>query len=85
MRERHGLFKLVYDDADGRVLGVHVVSRNASDVVQGLAFALARDVTVEDLAAVHHIYPSWGEGVTAAAEQAVRTKRLRAGIGAFRS
>ena len=85
VREHHGLFKLVYDDSNGRVLGVHVVSRNASDVVQSLALALAREVTVEDLATVHHIYPSWGEGVKAAAEQAVRTKRLRAGTGAFRS
>jgi mercuric reductase len=85
VRERHGLFKLVYDGSNGRVLGVHVVSRNASDVVQSLALALAREVTVDDLAAVHHIYPSWGEGVKAAAEQAVRTKRLRAGTGTFRS
>jgi mercuric reductase len=85
VRERHGLFKLVYDDSNGRVLGVHVVSRNASDVVQSLAPALAREVTVEDLAAVHHIYPSWGEGVKAAAEHALRTKRLRAGTGTFRS
>jgi mercuric reductase len=85
VRERNGLFKLVYDDSNGRVLGVHVVSRNASDVVQSLALALAREVTVEDLAAVHHIYPSWGEGVKAAAEQAVRTKRLRTGTGTFRS
>jgi mercuric reductase len=85
VRERHGLFKLVYNDANGRVLGVHVVSRNASDVVQGLALAMARDVTVGELAGAHHIYPSWGEGVKAAAEQAVRTKHLRAGTGAFRS
>jgi len=41
--------------------------------------------TVEELAAAHHIYPSWGEGVKAAAEQALRTKHLRAGTGAFRS
>lgn len=85
MRERHGLFKLVYDDSSGRVLGVHVVSRNASDVVQGLALAMAHDVTVEELAGAHHIYPSWGEGVKAAAEQALRTKHLRAGTSAFRS
>jgi mercuric reductase len=85
VRERHGLFKLVYDDSSGRILGVHVVSRNASDVVQMLALALAHDITVDELAAVHHIYPSWGEGVKAAAEQAARTKRLRAGAGAFRS
>lgn len=85
VRERHGLFKLVFDRSNGRVLGVHVVSRNASDVVQGLAFALARGVTVDDLAHAHHIYPSWGEGVKAAAEQAPRTKRLPAAAGIRRS
>jgi mercuric reductase len=85
VRERHGLFKLVFERSSGRVLGVHVVSRNASDVVQGLALALARGVTVDELAHAHHIYPSWGEGVKAAAEQAPRTKRLRAATGIPRS
>jgi mercuric reductase len=85
VRERHGLFKVVYDNATGRVVGVHVVSRNASDVVQGLALGLARGVTVDELATVHHVYPSWGEGVKGAAEQAPRTKRLRAGTGIPRS
>ena len=69
--ERHGLFKLVYERTGRRVLGVHVVSRNASDVVQGLALALRAGVTVDDLAAAHHVYPSWGEGVKAAAERAL--------------
>lgn len=70
--ERHGLYKLVYDRGDRRVLGVHVVSRNASDVVQGLGLALRLGVTVDDLAGAHHVYPSWGEGVKAAAENAER-------------
>jgi mercuric reductase len=71
IEERNGLYKLVYERGTGRVLGIHVVSRNASDVVQGLAIAFARGVTVAELAAAHHIYPSWGEGVKAAAERAV--------------
>jgi mercuric reductase len=85
VRERNGVFKLVFDRSSGRVLGIHVVSRNASDVVQGLALTLARGVTVDELAHAHHIYPSWGEGVKAAAEQAPRTKRLRAATGIPRS
>jgi mercuric reductase len=68
--ERNGLYKLVYERGCRRVLGIHVVSRNASDVVQGLATALRAGVTVDDLASAHHIYPSWGEGVKAAAERA---------------
>ncbi|MEP7334498.1 MAG: NAD(P)/FAD-dependent oxidoreductase [Actinomycetota bacterium] len=68
--ERHGLYKLVYARDTGRVLGIHVVSRGASDIVQGLSVALRLGLTVEDLARSHHVYPSWGEGVKAAAEQA---------------
>jgi len=68
---RHGLFKVVFDRSSRRALGVHVVSRGASDVVQGLAVALKLGATVDDLALAHHIYPSYGEGVKAAAEKAL--------------
>ena len=68
--EKHGLYKLVFERGSRRVLGVHVVSRNASDIVQGLTHALRLGVTVDDLANAHHVYPSWGEGVKAAAESA---------------
>src|SRR3954447_17282368 len=67
---RHGLFKIVYDRSDRRVLGVHVVSRGASDIVGGVAVALGLGATVDDLARVHHVYPSFSEGLKAAAEQA---------------
>ena len=69
-RAKHGLFKVVFDRKTRRVLGVHVVSRQASDIVGGLAVALQLGAKVEDLARVHHIYPSYSEGVKAAAEQA---------------
>ena len=69
---KRGLYKVVFDQASRRVLGVHVVSRAASDIVGGLAVALKLGATVEDLANVHHVYPSYSEGVKAAAEQAVR-------------
>jgi pyruvate/2-oxoglutarate dehydrogenase complex dihydrolipoamide dehydrogenase (E3) component len=68
--ETHGVYKLVFERDSRRVLGIHVVSRNASDIVQGLALALKLGATVEDLAGAHHVYPSWGEGVKAAAENA---------------
>lgn len=70
VQEKHGLYKLVFETRSRRVLGVHVVSRNASDVVYGLSLALRAGLTVDDLAAAHHIYPSWSEGLKAAAEQA---------------
>jgi len=67
---KHGLFKIVFDRADRRVLGLHVVSRNASDVVEGFSLGLRLGATVDDLAAMHHVFPTFGEGVKAAAERA---------------
>ena len=70
---RHGLFKIVFDASTRRVLGLHVVAPNASDVVQGFSIGLRLGVTVDDLAAAHHVFPTIGEGVKAAAEQARAT------------
>jgi mercuric reductase len=67
---KFGLFKIVFDRASRRVLGLHVVAPNASEVVQGLALGLKLGATVDDLAEAHHTFPTIGEGVKAAAEQA---------------
>ena len=67
---KHGLYKIVFDRPSRRVLGLHVVSRGASDIVQGLSIALRLGVTVDELANAHHVFPTFGEGVKAAAEQA---------------
>ena len=68
---RHGLFKIVFDRESRRVLGLHVVSRNAGDIVQGFSLALRLGATVDDIARMHHVYPTFGEGVKAAAERAL--------------
>src|SRR5205823_7572181 len=68
---RHGLFKIVFERESRRVLGLHVVSRNAADIVQGLSLGLRLGATVDDLAAMHHVFPTFGEGVKAAAEHAL--------------
>jgi mercuric reductase len=68
---KHGLFKVVYDRADRKLLGLHVVSRNAGEVVQGFSLGLRLGATVDELTNMHHVFPTFGEGVKAAAEQAV--------------
>jgi pyruvate/2-oxoglutarate dehydrogenase complex dihydrolipoamide dehydrogenase (E3) component len=67
---QHGLYKIVFDRSNRRVLGLHVVAPGASDIVQGLSIALRLGVTVDELAKAHHVFPTFGEGVKAAAEQA---------------
>ena len=67
----HGLFKIVFDRGTRKVLGIHVVSRSASEIVQGLSLGLRLGATVDDLAHMHHVFPTFGEGVKAAAERVV--------------
>jgi mercuric reductase len=67
---KRGLYKIVFDRGSRRVLGIHVVSRGASDIVGSLAVALKLGATVDDLAGIHHVYPSFSEGLKAAAERA---------------
>jgi mercuric reductase len=67
---KRGIYKLVFDKATRRVLGAHVVARGASDIVGSLAVALPLGVTVDDFAHAHHVYPSFAEGLRAAAEKA---------------
>ena len=67
----HGLFKIVFDRGTRKVLGLHVVSRSASEIVQGFSLGLRLGATVDDLAMMHHVFPTFGEGVKAAAERAV--------------
>jgi pyruvate/2-oxoglutarate dehydrogenase complex dihydrolipoamide dehydrogenase (E3) component len=69
--QKLGLYKVIYDPVSRRLLGLHVVAPGGSDVVQGFSLALRLDATVEDLAQMHHVFPTFGEGVKAAAEQAM--------------
>ena len=69
---KRGLYKLIWERESRRVRGLHVVCRNASDIVQGLALALKLGATVDDLAYMQHAFPTFGEGVKAAAEQSLR-------------
>jgi mercuric reductase len=57
------------------------VAPNGGDIVQGLSLALRFDATVEDLAAMHHVFPTFGEGIKAAAEQAMPERVEMAAVG----
>jgi mercuric reductase len=75
---KRGLYKLIWERTTRRVLGIHVVARNAGDIVQGFAVAMKLGATVDDLAAMHHAFPTFAEGIKAAAEQASSSERSRA-------
>ena len=67
---KRGLYKLMWERGSRRVLGIHVVCRNAGDIVQGFGLAMKLGATVDDVAGMHHAFPTFAEGLKAAAEQA---------------
>jgi mercuric reductase len=69
---KRGLYKLIWERGSRRVLGLHVVCRGAGDVVQGFGLAMKLGATVDDIARMHHAFPTFAEGVKAAAEQALQ-------------
>jgi mercuric reductase len=68
---KRGLYKLIWERGSRRLLGIHVVTRGAGDLVQGFALAMKLGATVDDVARMHHAFPTFAEGLKAAAEQAV--------------
>jgi pyruvate/2-oxoglutarate dehydrogenase complex dihydrolipoamide dehydrogenase (E3) component len=76
---KRGLFKLVWEHGSRRLLGIHVVCRNGGDIVQGFHLAMELGATVDDLARSHHCFPTFAEGVKAAAEQSLSPEASPAG------
>jgi mercuric reductase len=66
----HILYKLIFERDSRRVRGIHVVARNAAEIVQGFSLGMRLGATVDDIVQMHHVYPTFGEGLKAAAEKA---------------
>jgi len=66
-RETTGVFKLVADAKTFKVLGIHIVSENAGDVIYAATLAVKFGLTVEDLTDSLAPYLTMAEGLKLAA------------------
>lgn len=66
-RETTGVFKLVADSKSLKLLGVHIVSENAGDVIYAATLAVKFGLTVEDLRESLAPYLTMAEGLKLAA------------------
>ena len=71
--ESKGLFKLVADAGSGEILGGHIASAAAGEMIHEVVAAHA---TVRDLAEAIHAFPNFAEGVKAAARQWVAARQV---------
>jgi dihydrolipoamide dehydrogenase len=69
--ETKGFVKVVADAGDERVLGVHIVGPEASDLISEAALAIEMGAYVPDLALTIHPHPTLGEAVMEAAKHAI--------------
>ncbi len=66
-----GFVKLVFNAADDRLLGAHLVGHGAVELIGELALARSLEVTSRQLASVIHAHPTLSETVREAAENAM--------------
>jgi dihydrolipoamide dehydrogenase len=69
--ETDGFVKIVVERESGRVLGIHIVGPNASDLISEAALALELVATAEDLSLTVHPHPTLGEALMEAAAHAL--------------
>lgn len=63
-----GVIKLVADAATDRLLGAHVVSANAGDIIGEMVLAVRFGLKSQGLVSTLHPYLTWGEGLKLAAQ-----------------
>jgi len=67
MGDTDGIFKIIADVESDRILGVHIIGPNASELISEAVVAMESELTSEDLARTIHAHPSLAEGMHEAA------------------
>ncbi len=61
MDRSDGFVKVVADRSDGKILGVHIMGPEAATMISEAALAVAKDLTVKDVAYTVHPHPTLSE------------------------
>lgn len=67
MEAEDGLVKIL-TDAEGKILGCHILGAHASDLIHEVTLAMRLGGTIHDIADTVHAHPSLSEIILAAAE-----------------
>ena len=65
--EREGFVKIISDEKNEAILGVQIIGPGATDLIAEGVLAIAKDVTVRELASTIHAHPTLSEPVKEAA------------------
>src|SRR5712692_7826071 len=67
IRDTRGLVKMVADASTGRILGVHILTDNAADIIHEAVLAVKHKLTIDDIIDTVHVFPTMTESIKLAA------------------
>ncbi len=65
--DTRGLVKIVADNVDGRILGVHICSPVATEIIQQGHFAVKNRLNIQDLIDTYYVFPTVSEVISVCA------------------
>lgn len=72
LRDVRGAIKMVTDDQTKRIVGIHMLSPHAGDIIMEGALAIRERWTIYDLIETVHVFPTLAESLKLAAQSFVR-------------
>ncbi|MCI0438952.1 MAG: mercury(II) reductase [Chloroflexi bacterium] len=72
IKEIRGVFKMVIHPENSTILGMHIVSPHAADLIHEAALAVKFGLTVDDIIDTVHVFPTLSEGIKRAAQAFTR-------------
>ncbi len=72
VKEDRGVFKMVIHPRSSKVLGVHIVSPHAADLIHEATLAVKFGLTVDDIIDTVHVFPTLSEGIKRVAQAFTR-------------
>ena len=72
INETRGAFKMVIHPESSKILGVHIVSPNAADLIHEATLAVKFGLTIDDIIDTIHVFPTLSEGIKRVAQAFTR-------------
>ncbi|MBI5750498.1 MAG: mercury(II) reductase [Nitrospinae bacterium] len=68
IRDTRGLIKMVVEDGTDIILGVHILSPEAGDIIHEATVAVKNKMTIHEIIDIIHVYPTLSESIKIAAQ-----------------
>ena len=72
IKEDRGVFKMVIHPENSKILGVHIVSPDAAELIHEATLAVKFGLTIDDIIDTAHVFPTLSEGIKRAAQAFTR-------------